>query len=65
MSIASSDMILAVRSIFAIICITILSIIAITEGLNGDIMKWAIAIIGLLGGAEVLAEYIVKRNKVV
>jgi hypothetical protein len=60
-----NEMILAVRSIFAIICITILSIIAITEGLNGDIMRWAIAIIGLLGGAEVLAEYIVKRNKVV
>ena len=61
----NNEMILAVRSIFAIICITILSIIAITETLNGDIMRWAIAIIGLLGGAEVLAEYIVKRNKVV
>lgn len=61
----NNEMILAVRSIFAIVCITILSIVALTKGLDGDIMRWAIAIIGLLGGAEVLAEYVVKRNKVV
>lgn len=59
---AQTEMIQTVRSIFAIICITILSIVAITEGMDGDIMRIAIGIIGLLGGTEVIAEYWIRRK---
>jgi len=56
-------MIAAVRCVFAIVAITILCILAISEGLDGELLKWGLALIGTLGGSEVVLEYWFKKSQ--
>ena len=54
----------AIRSCFAIICITILAIMAISYNLDGELLKFGIGAIGLLGGGEIFLEYWLGKKQV-
>ena len=56
-------MVAAVRCVFAIVAIVILCVFALEKGINGDLAKWSIAIIGTLGGSEVVLEYWFKKSQ--
>jgi len=53
----------AIRSCFAIIAVCILSIVATSYQVDGELIKLAILSISALGGAEVVLEYWYGRKR--
>ena len=54
--------VLAVRAIMAMVLVSILALVALNYGVDGEILKLAIYVIALLGGTDVALEYYQSRK---
>ena len=58
----TANKVLAVRAIMAMVLVSILALVALNYGVNGEILKLAIYVIALLGGTDVALEYYQSRK---
>lgn len=50
------------RTLLAIVSLTMIMIFAMREGINGELYFFGCVMIGILGGADVLIDWMAKRS---